>query len=400
MTPSDHEFGWEGDDHPFAWKTSFKAASAPYPGRTIDGAKKKAPSLANAVDLSDDIDELPPYYIGPAIREGDAALFVAQPGVGKSTLVADLVTAQYDPNSPKALAGAWKIRQKRVWGRTLIINGENSDHEAWVRFIMGAIISRGMSPFDKVGRRIRDKFSWIDSADPEIALGLDDRFRAQRMEDLANLIALEFSTVIMDPILAAFGAKEYGDLGWVFNGLNPFLKRLKVLNVTALLISHPSGAAETRQATTEQKFSPAGSKQQLALIDAHFGIKRDADDRICMCRMKSRRADWILRKDYLKLTKGSPAGYTLNEGAIKWSHQPISGLPLPDRVVKFLKETPATDQEFGNPPDMDRHMIIDVRDNWLVPYKLVVATQDLAARGKPWRYRWTSAGLLERKRLG
>lgn len=353
--------------------------------------------------IGTDVEEVPPHYIGPLMRPYDSVMIVGKPGSGKSSAVADMVVGTYDLERPACFAGSWPIDASWQHGRTFILNGETTPRRDWAMMVHKAMIARGISPKSEIGDLIcRDRIHWADPALLGWGLNIPDDKREARVLRLADELAqAECSTLVMDPVFAIFGASENSDNDWIFNSLTPLVKALKERKITSLLISHPSGVAENGKASLDQQFSPYGSKQQLALIDCHVGIKRDSKDRVCVYSRKTRRADWIPKNQPIKLLKGSPAGYAGvdDDTARLWLLESPEGVPLPPEIHRLMRELPAYREPFRKPDGITNKRMARAFNGWLSPFGLLEREELAHEIGKPYQYTWTPRGLKERTKL-
>jgi GTPase SAR1 family protein len=399
---------WKPDETAFdlmsPGREGFYRPTQPYRQAVNDDALEaaKAVSLAGSEPLGTELEDSPPYFLGPLIRPADSVMIVGQPGSGKSSIMADVIVGSYDTNNPTALAGAWKIDQRFHFGKTFIFNGETTPKKDWASMLHKALIGRGLSPKDEVGAMMcNELIFWIDPAREAMGLDSPDSSREARVLRLADeLYKNGASLVVMDPLFAIFGAAENADNSWIFHSLNPFIKALKERQITTVMITHPSGVAEASKSSLKQQFSPYGSKQQLAIIDCHIGVKRDGQDRILVYNRKSRRADWIRDNNPLKLIKNHPAGYLGAEGSDMWLHESPEVIPLPNDALDLMKALPNSEVPFRKPDRVEKRRMKRLFEGWLKPFGLLTMERLDHEPGQPYEFCWTPKGLIERRKLG
>lgn len=341
----------------------------------------------------------PPWLVGPCIMPGDCAYIVGEGGAGKSTFVADILTAIADPTRDAALAGSWRINRALLPEdpRICIINAETSLEAAWRLHLMRANVAAGHGPNSTADRAIRAAFTFLDKDD----LPFDPATMRANMETLASVLIEDgFSFVVIDPIYALFAPDSPGDDAWVTVGLKTLLSRLKAAGITTFALAHPP---ETGAKSLKVALKPYGSSQQKGQMDAHFGLFRPTKTTglVELVKFKDRRAGWIPpTKARIRLTFNPVGGgYTqASKKASDWEYDNPNEFILSDSAAEYLAKLPtgdfyARDVELAN---LRRATFLAHVESYYLPQGILTERTMEDERGKPKLYTWTARGARAR----
>lgn len=376
----------------------------------------------NVCTLNYELDWNPPWFIGPCIRPGDVAYFVGPDGSGKSTLIAELIAKAVTPTwalsgdakfETPCLSGAWRINREHIGDddRVLIVNAETDGKDAWNARLQATLISHGFSPASRAFSSARGRIDYMESDD----LGLDamepHKRRAAAYAVANTIIEMNYRIVVLDPVFGVFGADDNADANWVTFGMRPLCKRLKEHGITTLIAAHPAKVSEIKGISLRQRFSPFGTSQQEGIMDVRLGVAPSSRDpqRICVYRVKSRRGGWVVSsgKTVLTLVKGNPASYTMAVNAEQWSVENPVVLPMPPDVLEIFAAVPSDRDHFYfedvsskyGPKGLDKRKWAMARDEYFMPYGLMLQERDGERPGRPLRYHLTGRGQTERSKL-
>lgn len=341
----------------------------------------------------------PPWFIGPCIKQGDCAYFVGEGGAGKSTLVADIMTAILDPGRTAALAGAWKINRKLLPSepRALVINAETSLCEDWELHLMRANAAAGHTPNGPEDVEIRRRVEFLDRDDINPRPG---NLHATMVNLASAIIEGGFTIVVIDPVYALFAPGQPGDDEWVTLGMQALVRRLKTAGVTMLAITHPPEVAPGKGVSLKAQLKPYGSSQQKGQMDAHFGLRRAGEAASELIKFKDRRAGWIPLKARIRLmwnaTGGGYTQYTYVDS--HWEYDNPHEFILSAKAQEIMAQLPASAFRTDHVKELGirRATFLEQVQSYYEPQGLLLE-EALPERGAPRRYEWTERGLRARE---
>ena len=371
--------------------------------RGVVGAAEGRERLKSAQDIQTAMRALgsrnvtpPPWFLGPCIKQGDCAYFVGEGGAGKSTLVADLVTAVLDQRREAALAGAWKVNRRLLPERptALVINAETALEADWELHLMRANAAQGYAPNGFEDVEIRKRVEFLDRDDVPVA---PSTLHDQMVQLAEAIIAAGHSLVVIDPVYALFAPGSPGDDEWVTIGMQALVRRLKAASVTTLAITHPPEPGP--KASLAARLKPYGSSQQKGQFDAHFGMKRAGEAAVELIKFKDRRAGWIPIKAKVRLmwnpTGGGYSQYHYVDS--HWEYDNPHEFVLSAKAHEIFAQLPGEPftsrliEELG----IRRATFLSMFSDFYEPQNLLTA-RELGGRGSPRQYEWTERGLRAR----
>lgn len=234
-----------------------------------------------------------PVLIEPFVRQGDMVMITGAPGQGKSTLIADLITAcclpQEFANANHLLGGAMRVdRTVLGGGRRIVILDNENDPAEWNELVEATVRARGLEMDHPAvewmlagvrWRRCHD-YNWDDlnQVDGEI----------QRLLDACE--ALNTAVLVLDSLHNMF-RKDLNSAEWVNRGLDVLRQQAKARGITTIALVHTS--RDFKDKLARNKYLPAYSGQQEKCADTILGMQRRAKEGLLrMILVKRRAAKW------------------------------------------------------------------------------------------------------------
>jgi KaiC/GvpD/RAD55 family RecA-like ATPase len=285
--------------------------------------EKKAPQSKGlpeprSVRLSDVPDAPPPPpLIAPFVRQGDTCWLVGEPGSGKTGLAADMLwNWTKHPETPAKYGHQAALPdEETVWmplwadtlridlsktlnqGNAAILDAENDERE-WLEAVWAAAAANGHEKKDDWTAKSLRRLHWFDAE----TVGLDQISHDDYDKILDNfvrkLVKLEVGLLVIDPIADTY-RRNLNDPEWITDGLALLRRRLRLHNITTVILAHPK-----RMQRGDSGFPrPLGSSKQESIADTMFSVVRDnKSDQINLVLTKCRAGKWNHRGSKARLS--------------------------------------------------------------------------------------------------